>query len=84
MVGTGNGLTVMVKVITGPVHPLAVGVTVIVPEIGVDPGLVATKDGIFPDPLAPSPIAGLLLVHAKVVPATGPVKLIGAVVEPAQ
>ena len=54
---------VMVNVITGPVHPFADGVTVIVPEIGTAPGLVATNDGIFPVPLAPSPIAMLVLVH---------------------
>jgi hypothetical protein len=84
MVGTGSGLTVMVNVILGPVHPFADGVTVIVPTIGTAPGLVATNDGMFPVPLAPSPIAGLLLVHVKVVPATGPLSVIGAVVLPAQ
>jgi hypothetical protein len=84
MVGTGSGLTVMVNVITGPVHPFADGVTVIVPKMGTAPGLVATNDGIFPVPFAASPIAGLLLVHVKVVPATGPLRVIGAVVIPAQ
>ena len=67
-----------------PVQPLAIGVTVIVATTGNAQGLVATNDGIFPDPLAPSPIAGLLLDQEKVVPATGPLSMIGAVVVPAQ
>ena len=63
-----------------PVHPLADGVTVIVATIGVTPPFVAVKDGMLPDPLTASPIAALLLVHVKVVPVTGLVKLIGRVV----
>lgn len=40
-----------------------------VPEIGDNPGLVAINDGTSPVPLAPNPIAILLLVHVKVPPA---------------
>ena len=61
----------MVNVIGVPGHPLAVGVTVIVAEVEAFVPFVVVKEGISPDPLAPSPIAGLLLVQAKVVPATG-------------
>ena len=42
--------------------------------------LVAVNDGILPEPLAASPIAVLLFVHVKVVPGTGPDKVVeGAV-----
>ena len=66
----------MVKDIGVPGHPLAVGVTVIVAEMEAFVPFVVVKEGIFPFPLAPSPIAVLLLVQAKVVPATGPEKVI--------
>jgi hypothetical protein len=49
------------------------GVTVIVALICIFPVFVAVNDGIFPDPLAGNPIAGLLLVQSKTVPATLPV-----------
>jgi hypothetical protein len=80
----GVGYTVMVKENGVPVHPLAVGVTVIVATTLVVPALVAVKDGIFPVPLAASPMDGVLLTHAKVVPATGPVSVTSDVVEPLQ
>jgi len=57
------GFTVIVNVIGAPVHPLALGVTVIVPDIAVVPALVAVKLGMFPVPLAPRPIAVLEFVH---------------------
>ena len=41
------------------------GVTVMVPEIGVVPGFCAMKEGMLPVPLAASPIAGLLLVQER-------------------
>jgi hypothetical protein len=47
-----------------PVHPFAVGVTVMVAITGAVPLLVAVKDGIFPVPLAASPMDGVLLTHA--------------------
>ncbi len=73
------------KVLGGPVHELAVGVTVIVAEIGAVPVLVAVNDGIKSVvPLAPSPIFVLLLVHVNVVPLTGLVKKIEEVLAPLQ
>jgi hypothetical protein len=66
----GVGLTVMVYVTGVPGHPAAVGVTVIVEVIGVVPALAEVNAGVFPAPLAPSPIAVFEFVHANVVPAT--------------
>jgi hypothetical protein len=80
----GAGFTVIVNVIGVPTQPFAVGVTVMVAITGIAPALVAVNEGIFPVPLAPSPIVGSLLVHAKVVPPTGLVKLMAAVVTPLQ
>ena len=84
MVGTGLGFTVMVNVIGVPGQPLDDGVTVIVATFGVAPGLVAVNDGISPVPLAASPIVGSLLVQENVVPASGLLNGIGAVVAPSQ
>ena len=57
------GLTVMVNVLTAPVHvtvPFAYeGVTVMVAITGAVPVFVALKAAIFPDPLAANPIEGL-------------------------
>lgn len=78
------GFTVIVKVSGIPVHPLAVGVTVIVAITGVVPVFVAGKEGIFPVPLAARPIDGVSLVHAKVEPATGLTMVIAGVVAPLQ
>lgn len=58
---------------------MKVGVTVIVPVIGAFVALVAVKLGILPVPLAASPIAVLLLVQLKIVPATDPVNVTGVV-----
>lgn len=66
------GFTVMVNDNGVPTHPLAVGVTVIVPVIGPFVPFVVVNAGMLPFPLAASPIAVLLFVHVKVVPATGP------------
>ena len=60
----GVGYTVMVNDKGVPVHPFAVGVTVMVAITGAVPLLVAVKDGIFPVPLAASPMDGVLLTHA--------------------
>ena len=66
-VGTGNGLTVMVKVLEAPLHVmpplLKTGVTVIVAIIGNEVVFVAANAGILPVPLAASPIEGALFVH---------------------
>lgn len=78
----GVGLTVIVKLVVVPVHPLLIGVTIIVHDMGDVPGLVAENAGMFPEPLAPSPIAVLEFAQLKVVPATVPDKFIKLVVEP--
>jgi len=75
---------VIVKVETVPVQPFAVGVMVIVPEIGEFVVFVAVKYGIFPLPLAARPIDVLLFVHVKVVPATGPEIVVASTVTPVQ
>ena len=70
----------MVYVDVVPVQVFAVGVIVMVAVIGAVVALVAVKEGTLPEPLAASPIAGLLLVHVNVVPETGPDKVVrGAV-----
>ena len=78
------GYTVMVNEMGGPTQPLAVGVIVMVAITVVMPELVAVKDGIFPVPLAASPMDGVLLTHAKVEPDTGPEMVINVVVAPLQ
>lgn len=67
-VAAGFGFTVIVYVLAIPRQPFKVGVTVIVPDILDVPVLVAVKEGTLPVPLAASPIAVLLFVHAKVAP----------------
>lgn len=62
-VTVGVGLTVIVYVETGPTHVFAVGVTVTVPEIVKAVVLVAVNPGVLPEPLAPRPIAVLLLLQ---------------------
>ena len=52
----GVGLTVMVKDSGVPGQLLSVGVTVIVPIMGVLPGLVAVNEAISPLPLVPRPM----------------------------
>ena len=65
------GLTVIVKVLVGPVQltpPLVnVGVTTIVAITGAVPVLVAVNEAMFPVPNARSPIDGVSFVQAKVV-----------------
>lgn len=77
LLNTGMGFTVTVNVLTGPVHPLAVGVTVTVAVTGEVPLFVAVNAGIFPDPLVPKPTFALL-VQLKVVPVTLLPKLMAA------
>lgn len=84
LVKVAVGYTVMVNDIAVPGQPLAEGVIVTVELIAVVPELVAVKDGIFPVPLAASPMAVLLLVHEKVVPVTGPDSTIMDVMLPLQ
>jgi hypothetical protein len=66
------------------VHPLAVGVTVIVALIGDVVALVTVNDGILPEPLAARPIDVLVFTHVNVVPLTGPVKFVIGAVTPVQ
>ena len=72
---TVEGLTVIVNVVGIPTHPFAVGVTVTVAVAGKVPALFAVYAGIFPVPLVPKPTLSEE-VHEKLVPLTGPVKLI--------
>ena len=67
IVTCGVGLTVIVNVRWAPGHAPSTGVTVTVAVTGAVPVLTAVKL-IFPVPLAPRPIAGLLLVQLKAAP----------------
>jgi hypothetical protein len=67
-----------------PGQPLAVGVTVIVATRFALVVLVATKLGVLPVPEAASPIDMLSLVHVKLVPVVGLVKLLAAIDVPPQ
>lgn len=58
------GFTVMVNDSGVPVHPFAVGVTVMVATSGAVPVLVAVNEGRLPVPLAARPIDGLLFAQA--------------------
>ena len=78
------GLTVMVKVVGVPVHPFAVGVTVIVAVIGDVAAFLAVSEGTLPEPFAARPIAVLLFVQVNVVPVTGPDKFVIGATAPAQ
>lgn len=80
----GDGLTVIKNDNGVPGQPFAVGVMVTVELIAPPPGLVAVNDGMSPLPLVANPIAALLLVQVKVVPTTGLVGLMIAVVAPGQ
>jgi hypothetical protein len=66
------------------VHPFAIGVTVIVPEIGAFVVFVVVNEGTFPLPLAARPIDVLLFVHVNVVPATGPESGVTGTITPVQ
>jgi hypothetical protein len=74
----------MVKVVGVPVHPFAVGVTVIVEVIGEFVAFVVPNEGTLPEPLAARPIAVLLFVQVNAVPLTGPDRLVASAITPAQ
>ena len=78
------GLTVIVNVVGIPIHPFAVGVTVIVAVIGKVVAFVAMNEGTLPEPLAASPMAVLPFVQVNVVPLTGPDRLVTGTATPAQ
>lgn len=80
----GVGFTVIVKLVGEPIHDPTDGVTVTVLEIAVVPVFVAVYEAIFPVPLAANPVAVLLLVQPKVVPATDPEKATAVVATPLQ
>jgi len=72
----GVGLTVILYVELFPTQLFAVGVTVIVADIGLVPVLVAVNDGMLPEPLAAKPIAVLEFVQVKVAPGVTLVKVL--------
>src|ERR1051325_2072058 len=82
----GGGLTVMVRLLVGPVQSTPRlrkwGVTVTVAATAVVPPLVTVKAGMSPVPLAASPMVVLLLTQVKEVPV--PEKLIFVVAPPLQ
>ena len=63
-----DGFTVILKLIGVPAQPFSEGVTTKVATTGDVPLLTAVNDGIFPVPLAATPIPEALFVHLKVVP----------------
>jgi hypothetical protein len=77
-----EGFTVILKLIGVPAQPFNEGVTTNVATTGSALVLTAVNEGIFPVPLAATPIPEALFVHAKVVPATGLVKAIAATLSP--
>ena len=56
----------------------------IVAVIGAVVLLPAVNEGMFPEPLAVSPMAGLLFVQLKEVPLTGPDKVVDGALAPLQ
>jgi hypothetical protein len=79
----GMGLTVIVYEDDGPTQPFSEGVTLMFAVIPAAEVLVAIKLGIFPVPLAGSPIAGFELVQVRTVPGGLLVKLVDGTVVPA-
>lgn len=71
----GVGFTVIIKLCEGPLQPFADGEIVMSAVAGTVPVFIATKDAIFPVPLAGKPIEGLSFVQLKLVPLTAPEKL---------
>ena len=67
-----------------PGQPLAVGITVMVADIGAAPAFVAMKAAMFPVPEAANPIVVLLFVQVNVPPAGVLAKLVTGTVTPLQ
>jgi hypothetical protein len=63
---------------TTPLHPLAIGVTVIVAVTGALVVFVPVNAAILPVPVAARPIDVVLFVQLNVVPATVPLKVVAA------
>ena len=57
---------------------------VMVEEMVKAPLFVAENDGILPVPLDGNPMSGLLLVHEKVVPVTGLLRVVAGAFAPLQ
>lgn len=82
---TGVGLTRTVAVIGAPIQPFAEGVIVKVTVMGAVVVLVSHPDILpLPEPAIPVTVAVLFLVHANVVPLTGPDKTIVVIGSPEQ
>ena len=75
----GIGLTVRVNVFEIPVHPLAVGVTVILLLTGTEVLFMVVKAGIDPVPERLIPVLSFELIQLKTVPKTSPEKSFGCV-----
>ena len=58
----------IVNVLSGPTHPFANDVTVIVATTGFEVVFNPVNDGIFPFPPAIMPIEGVSFTHENVVP----------------
>jgi hypothetical protein len=79
---TGEGLTVIEKLLDAPGQPLIDGVTVMVAIFGAEVALLPVKEGIVPDPLAGKPIDKFELVQLYIVLGIFPVKGISTVDKP--
>src|SRR4051812_23935064 len=80
----GVGFTVIVYVTGVPLHPDNAGVTVMVPEIALEPLLVAVNAGTLPVPLAARPIAVLEFVQVYVAPAGVLLSVLAGTASPSQ
>ena len=67
----GFAFIVMVNVLAFPVHPLSVGITVIIPLILLVVELLAVKEGILPLPEAARPMLVFEFVQLNAAPPSG-------------
>jgi hypothetical protein len=80
----GAGLTVMVKLLAGPLHVPRCGTTEMVATTGFAELFVAVKEGSPPFPDAANPILGWLFVQVYVAVAGVPVNVVAGTVPPEQ
>lgn len=78
----GVGFTISWKLESGPVHPLALGLMVMVAVSTMFVVFDAVNEAIFPVPLAAKPIPVFVFVQSNAVPDTEPVKVMAAVLAP--
>lgn len=78
-----DGATAMVKLVGTPAHPLAIALVVMVAVCDTPVLFVEANEGMLPVPEAPRPMAVLLFVHERVVPATELTKFTADVIVPA-